>query len=171
MLIGLTGYSRAGKDEVARILVERHGFSRLAFADGIKRFLELQLGGLADFADVDWDEMKKDPEWRELLQRTGVAMREVFGEDVLVDRMHLGHAAAISRCVITDVRFENEAAAIREYGGRIWRVSRPDVGALNGHVSEVGIDAILADQGIDNDGSLDDLAECVEAALSRLMGG
>lgn len=36
MLIGLTGKARAGKDTVAARLVERHGFTRVAFADPLK---------------------------------------------------------------------------------------------------------------------------------------
>jgi dephospho-CoA kinase len=39
MIIGLSGYSRSGKDEVAKILVEDYGFTRIAFADKIRELL------------------------------------------------------------------------------------------------------------------------------------
>ncbi len=39
MIIGLTGYAQSGKDTVANILVERYGFTRVAFADKIREFL------------------------------------------------------------------------------------------------------------------------------------
>ena len=39
--------------------------------------------------------------------------------------------------VVPDVRFANEAEAIRELGGVIVRVERPGVGPLSAHVSEV----------------------------------
>ena len=39
MIIGLTGYAQSGKDSVAKILVEKHGFIRVAFADRIRDFV------------------------------------------------------------------------------------------------------------------------------------
>ena len=36
MKIGLTGYSRVGKDIIANRLVEKHGFTRVAIGDYIK---------------------------------------------------------------------------------------------------------------------------------------
>ena len=38
MIIGLTGYARSGKDTVAQILVDKFGFTRVAFADPIRDF-------------------------------------------------------------------------------------------------------------------------------------
>lgn len=35
-VVGLTGVARSGKDTVGRMLVERYGFTRVAFADGLK---------------------------------------------------------------------------------------------------------------------------------------
>jgi len=78
--------------------------------------------------------------------------------------------------VITDCRFPNEAAAIREAGGVIWRVERPDTfkaltmvnvppkmarkvfdAAWRSHASETEQDGIEANVVLINDGTLDDL--------------
>ena len=62
--------------------------------------------------------------------------------------------------VIPDVRFDNEALAIRKEGGEIWCIARPIAG-LKGeagkHVSEAGVDPKLINKTIDNSGTLDDL--------------
>ena len=42
MLIGLTAKNAAGKDEVARCLVERHGFSYFSLSDLLREELKKQ---------------------------------------------------------------------------------------------------------------------------------
>jgi 50S ribosomal subunit-associated GTPase HflX len=39
MIIGLSGYAQVGKDTVANILVQHHGYKRVAFADKIRECL------------------------------------------------------------------------------------------------------------------------------------
>lgn len=39
MIIGISGYARAGKDEIAKILVEEFDFKRIAFADKLREVL------------------------------------------------------------------------------------------------------------------------------------
>lgn len=59
---------------------------------------------------------------------------------------------------ISDVRFPNEVEAIRERGGRIWRVKRDSIGSGDVHISESGQSEIVADVEIDNNGTVYDLA-------------
>lgn len=71
--------------------------------------------------------------------------------------------------IFTDVRFENEAIAIREHGGLIWRVVRgahaPAASAPPEHASEVGVPDQLVDAVINNlNGTLAELATRVETA-------
>jgi hypothetical protein len=73
--------------------------------------------------------------------------------------------------VITDVRFKNEAEAIRHAGGQVWLVERPGAGlegAAGGHSSEAGIPGHLVNQVVRNIGTLDDLEEAVNAAFHSL---
>ena len=42
--------------------------------------------------------------------------------------------------VFSDVRFPNEADAIKDLGGQIWRVHRTGVAPVNGHPSEIAMD-------------------------------
>jgi hypothetical protein len=119
---------------------------------------------------------------RQFLQLYGTeAHREVFGKDFWVRALlddFLPHGPDDPRwsnvLVITDVRFENEADAIRAYGGEVWEVVRdhnPDRldGALQTHASESGLPSELVDHIIDNSGSLEDLERQVGiACLERL---
>jgi hypothetical protein len=70
--------------------------------------------------------------------------------------------------VITDVRFDNEAKAIIDAGGEVWRVTRPGWRCLAeeaaAHQSEAGVSDHLIARIIDNSGSLDDLRAELSAA-------
>ncbi len=70
--------------------------------------------------------------------------------------------------VISDVRFENEAAKIRAKGGLVWQITRAGAG-LSGaaalHVSEAGVPVALIDRVIPNDGDLEALRLAVAGAI------
>ena len=185
MLIGLAGYARAGKDTVAEILVSEHGFHRIAFADALKGVLaDLNplMGShtrLSDRLEHGWEQAKSEPEVRMLLQRLGMACRNHIRSDVWVDAVFAHIEAAMdnegpARWVISDVRFPDEAAAIRERGGQVWRVERPGFGPVNDHVSESALAAgFHFDQLIANDGTLAvlralvvELADCVAPVVA-----
>lgn len=71
--------------------------------------------------------------------------------------------------VITDIRFENEAAFLRSHNGVIWHIVRPGVQLVNAHSSEAGIDRRPEDALIMNDGSLDQLEQRVRLAWEQLI--
>ena len=170
MIIGLSGYARSGKDEVAKILVQEYGYERVAFADAIRHLLyEMNpivinddvVSNLKDLVDeLGWDDTKKDPEVRLLLQDLGVGARKIIGEDVWVTTA-LRYVASGSKIVVTDVRFPNEAKAIRELDGQMWRITRSGVSAVNNHISENAMDEYKFDQILKNEGTLDELHELV----------
>ncbi len=186
-LIGLTAYAQSGKDAAAAALVE-DGWQRRAFADVLREFAYTlnpliekpasratgiagrKVARLADLVDeYGWDHVKVAyPEARALLQRLGTdAGRRLLGEDVWVDAA----LTALPRhrgVVLTDVRFPNEADAIRARGGVVVRVTRPGVGPVNGHVSETAMDDYVPDVVIANDGTLDDLHAAIrDVATTR----
>jgi hypothetical protein len=150
VIIGLTGRKGHGKDTLARELVVRDEFVRLAFAAALKE----SAAALFDVPVETWDTLKNDPDAyvelagtagliesritvREFLQRYGTeAHRDVFGDDFWIDVMrlkiasHMTTGEAISATggiVVTDVRFENEAKLIRDLGGLVIEVYRPQV--------------------------------------------
>ena len=164
-IIGLTGYAQSGKDTFASILVEKYGYSRIAFADKIRDFLYginpmvacSPTGYLQDLVNlVGWDKAKQEPQVRRLLQDLGISARDLISEDIWVTAA-LSSVSKDQRVVITDVRFENEAAMIKSMGGQLWRVKRSGVGPVNDHVSESEMDGYKVDQIFVNNGTLDDL--------------
>ena len=164
-LIGLIGYAQSGKDTFASILVEKYGYSRIAFADKIRDFLYginpmvgcSPTGYLQDLVNlVGWDKAKQEPQVRRLLQDLGISARELIDEDIWVNAA-LSNVDANDRIVITDVRFENEAAMIKSMGGQLWRIKRSGVGPVNGHVSESEMGGYKVNQIFVNNGSLEEL--------------
>jgi len=158
-IIGFCGYAQSGKDTAAAILTDL-GWDRRAFADPIKEIALAMNPRVGDSTLVEavrhfgWEGAKKSPEVRSLLQRLGTeGGRRHIADDVwtrtLFERPHG------PLLVISDVRFEDEVAAIRSRGGIVVRVQRDGVGPANDHPSE----AIPShDLVIDNDGSVADLA-------------
>jgi len=77
-------------------------------------------------------------------------------------------ADAYPNWIITDVRFPNEADAIRARGGVVIRVNRPTV-VIDQHPSEISLDDYEKfDYIIENTGSLDDLHLNVEEMYRNL---
>lgn len=177
MLIGLTGYAQSGKDTLAKILVEEHGFVRIAFADKIREFLyemnpmvdnvAFEPIYLRDRVDRDgWEVAKQNPHIRRALQNAGVAARKSFGEDFWVQAAFsdVRHSYNI---VVTDVRFKNEADWIKQFeNSYIWRVKRSGVEPVNAHVSESEMDGYKADQIFNNNGTVDDLRDLLTSRLA-----
>lgn len=74
----------------------------------------------------------------------------------------------ISNWIVTDVRFENEAQAIKDRGGVVIRVERgyqnplmPEI-SVDEHPSETSLDNYEFDHVIQNDGSIEELIEKVK---------
>jgi hypothetical protein len=174
-IVGLIGFARSGKDTVAARLVEQHGWTRFAFADALRRValdtdpLVADWHGPSRLGDVvardGWDRAKILPDVRRLLQALGVAVRTHIGPDTWVDVV-LNGMYARGPVVITDVRFLNEAAAIRRHGGRLVRINRPGVDPVNSHVSETELALEPVDLTLSNAGSLDELHSAVDAGIA-----
>lgn len=180
MKIALSGFAGAGKDEAAKVLVNEYCFTRIAFADPMREAMYALdpwvsvCGGHVESlsAAVDrmgWDKAKREyTEIRRLLQVFGTEVgREMFGANFWVD-LAMRNASQFERVVFTDCRFENEAQAVREAGGQVWRITRPGVGPVNGHVSDKGLPDALVDRTIHNEGSVEDLAETIRQVMETL---
>jgi hypothetical protein len=179
MIIGLTGYARSGKDSVAKILVDNYGFNRLAFADKVRGLL-LELDPILEdghhlrsiVKEYGWEIAKAKPEVRRLLQTLGFSARKLFGKNFWIHNCLDEIAPAnyyIHNFVVTDVRFTNEAEAIKEKGGQLWRVNRPGVKAINDHISESELDNYPVDCIFVNYTSIEDLELSVKTRMQGLL--
>jgi hypothetical protein len=175
MIIGLSGYAGTGKDTVAKVLIDNHGYRRIAFADAIRDSLYVlnpivregfRVQGLVD--SYGWDNAKvKNLELRRLLQVYGSEVgRERYGNGFWVNQALKGISNSLEKIVITDVRFPNEADAIKMYDkAQIWRVARPGVAPINSHISETAMDTYLCNHTIVNDSGKNDLEKTIELLL------
>lgn len=180
-LIALCGLHGAGKDTVADALPAR----KLAFADVLYREVaeafdfmvpdlkcretkevalrSLRLtrcwyDGFLEFnGSEDW-EAPRSP--RQILQWWG-DYRRAQDPDYFVRRTREAVEFAGYQgqpVVLTDCRFPNEAAMVRQLGGQIWQVVRPGHNPqCNGHASENDGSAFKPDVVIINNGTLDEL--------------
>lgn len=195
MVIGLAGRMGSGKDTVCELMQELHGGEvlRRAFADPLKISAARALGFVgSEQAAVDYCNMLKeqgtiavfqgddaltDITGRQFLQWYGTeAHRNVFGQDFWIDASlplfrteadFFGTDPKEDIVVFTDVRFPNEAARIKEWGGEVWEVIRFNDEA-DEHLSEQKLPARLVNATIDNRGTYDDLRAVVAASLTVL---
>ena len=178
MIIGLSGYAQSGKDSTAELLCLNYGYRRIAFADAMRQALMIinpkldSITHVSDFVeDYGWDIAKKNPEVRRLLQVLGTDFgRKMLGDDVWI-KIALSDIKTEDKVVISDVRFPNEADAIRKLGGVVWRINRRNHSAVNGHASEHAMDNYMFNHVIYNDGTLDDLSDEVFMLAKHLNLG
>lgn len=177
-LVGLIGKKRVGKDTFAAVLVEEFGFARVAFADPLKE-MALTIDPLISDAPAPnaawspmrltpavmmdgWERVKDDyPEARRFLQRLGDGVRQFdpeFWSNAGMQEAACNRAEGFP-VVITDVRYPNEAAAIREAGGILVRIERPGVDDGDTHASETALDEYREDAIVLNYFGLDALRE------------
>ncbi len=178
LLIGLTGRARSGKTTAAKHLIHMHGMIHYAFAMPLKGMLangfnltDAHLEGRLKEQPLPW--LGKSP--RELLQTLGTEWdRGLVHGDLwlLLAEQNLHNLASLlpeaPGAVISDVRFENEAEFIRQRGGVVIHIQRPNAPGVAAHSSEAGIAIHDNDLVIHNDGELADLFNHIEQALDMV---
>ena len=123
---------------------------------------DMTRGAILSYA---WLEAPHSP--RQILQWWGTeyrrAQRVNYWLDLLRDRIRQLHALdGRSRFVITDCRFENEAAMIRAMGGVVWQITRTDVQPVEGqHASATDGTKLHPSVVIDNSSTLHSLREAM----------
>ena len=108
---------------------------------------------------------------REFLQKIGTeAIRDGLHTNAWVNALFADYTDT-SQWIITDTRFPNEAQSIKDRGGIVIRVIRPEVcqddesSMLPKHPSETALDDWIFDFVIFNDGTLQDLEVSVSQVL------
>ncbi len=184
-LVGITGKKRSGKDTLADFLGYINYVKR-GFADPLKE-AAVHIFGLPirAFDGKNKDREKVNEFWgmspREMLQKLGTeACRDGICPDIWIKRMEL-ELLRNDRVVIPDVRFENEAEFIRENGGFLIHVIRPDswyvkagkkLGLIreDNHRSEVPVKFVEGlDEKIVNDKSLAELERALWGVVTKRM--
>lgn len=87
---------------------------------------------------------------REFLQYFGTEVGRSIDKDLWIKALMYSYGRdKESHWIVPDVRFPNEADAIRDAGGVLWKIERDGSGAGN-HISEKLIDDIMVDIIIEN---------------------
>jgi hypothetical protein len=164
-LIAFCGLAGSGKSTAADHLVAKHHFRRVRFAAPIKRMVRCLLieagAGLMEAVEMVDGNLKettsdlvggKSP--RYLMQTLGTEWgRDVVATDIwrkiLLSKVsrHLQEGHSV---VVDDLRFENEAEALKQAGFTIIAVKRPGIAPVEAHSSEkqpITFDRILLNNG------------------------
>ncbi|MBL8518222.1 MAG: hypothetical protein JNM76_14770 [Betaproteobacteria bacterium] len=182
ILIGLCGWSRAGKDTIAQYLEREHSFHTTAFAEPLRAMLAEswqlfpeQLHGAAKDEPIATLQNRKP---RDFMQSLGDWYLAAFGPRALIANVAdiwrdlQDPKAEAPGLVVSDCRTTAEIEFVQESGGVIWWVGRPDTGSINQHRTEHvdSLQAALHRPGVDvdlqNTGTVHDLISQVENALA-----
>lgn len=181
-LIAFTGKAGSGKSTAAKYLVDSYGYTRIRFADGLKRMLIEGLGVDPRYVDGDL----KEAVCPELCGRTArhamVTLGTEWGRELihpniwvraLDTQMYKLISQGRTKFVIDDCRFLNEADFVRRFsaGGtirsRIIRVVRPDTD-MGSHKSETEMDKIESDYILCNGTTIESMKLTLDSMLNMI---
>ena len=179
MIIAICGHKFSGKSTVASLLHYATGYPVVSFADKLKDITCVLSGCTREqLEDYDFKETQlvpdylrpycgsaEKPTFRAFLQHFGSEIMRGVNDNIWID-------CTLSNCgkdaIISDCRFPNEAKAVKERGGIVIKVVRPDVKASDSHQSETLIDEIDADYTLFNDTTLENLVANVDSIVRLL---
>lgn len=181
-ILGLTGYKQSGKSTLAGVAREGFNFKQTGFATPLKELIwnlwpefsyDHLYGGLKEEVLMVYGKS-----FREIAQVVGTDMFRNYDPDVWVRatrtaidlyKFQMGKAAR--DLVLDDIRFDNEAALIRELGGQVWEVVRPGQVQEDGHASEQGLLASSVDMVILNAFGLDEYIAMCNRKVKEFVDG
>jgi len=172
-IIGFTGSKGSGKSTAAEALFDNA--IQVNFADPLKDMFEKiipyrVLYGNSQERDTHYVQDTKATA-RKALQNVGIAMRELdpdfwvklWAKKVeAIKRQYPLNPKVYKFWTIGDVRFENEAKYIRDLGGCIIHIHRPNSSENDNHVSELALPDIYVDVTVENNGSIKQLHQKVK---------
>ena len=207
MIVGLVGWIGSGKNTVANILTEKHNFNPDSFAAPLKDATANIFNWPRKTLEGDTDHSRHfrecvDPYWanklsiknftpRLALQIVGTELfREHFHPRIWLDSLeHRYIASGQKPTIITDCRFRNELAFVKQMGGFTIRVKRGEephwtelakqaqegdafaeqqLSDIGIHASEWDHTGVLVDFIIENNGTLEQLTDKVNSVAKVL---
>ena len=196
LIIGVCGKKSHGKNAVANILYTHYGYQRIAFADHVKQVCMSTWGFLYNQLEDAALKEQVDPRWgfspRQAMQMVGTGMGRKMHPDTWVRKVmdtiktaQMGHPVQVpgidgtlitkhspdkktpyNHWCVSDVRYPNEAEAIRAERGRVIKVVRSGMPDTDTFESEMSVDGVDGDDLIQNDGSLEDLTNAVTSLVN-----
>jgi predicted kinase len=175
-VLGIVGLKGSGKGVVAARLVTKHNFKVVKFADPLKDMLRVL--GLNDY-DLEGEGKEKanglvcgrTP--RHAMQTLGTEWgRNHIGDEIWIEAW-LRRAVAVQENVVADdVRFGNEAAAIKAANGLLVKVVPQDNNfPTQNHPSETEVNSIFTDFVIMNDRvNLNELHKRTDEVMDLIHG-
>ncbi len=207
MIIGLVGWIGSGKNTVADILSSQHNYKKDSFAAPLKDVTANIFNWPRKTLEGDTDHSRHfrecvDPYWANKLQIKNFTPRlalQIVGTELFREHFHpkiwldsLEHryiASGSTPTVITDCRFRNELAFIKQMGGFTIRVKRGEdpywtelakqaqdgdafaeqqLADIGIHASEWDHTGILVDFIIENNGTLEQLHDKIKSVTKVL---
>ncbi len=185
LLIGLSGKAGSGKSTAGEYLRKVHGYHNFAFADALKDtvgtafgFSEEQLfGDLKEVIDPRWG---VSPRW--CLQWLGTEILRSRFPDIWIRHLRQDildfHSTNGQRpIVVIDVRFRDEAEALKRLGAvliRIERANAPPAQGIPNHISEYALDgwegwrAGRGNPVLHNDGPIEKLYSSLDEVVAMI---
>jgi hypothetical protein len=163
-IIALTAPKHTGKTVAADYLVKEHGFVKHNFKDALVAELKeyygetlqmilktYELTGLegVDYKTIDNLFVFKPPLVRALMRDHGMMRRSEYPDYWVNQWQYRVEDNWRTTFVTDDLRFTNEAQAVKDLGGTIIRLTRPDMVNTDTHPSETEMKQIKADYTIE----------------------
>ena len=167
-------------DNVDNILPITCMWEKHAFADKLKECASIILGVprfmfesgefKESFTSLPLSNKEGEPMTnREFLQYFGTEVGRSIDKDLWIKALMYSYGRdKESHWIIPDVRFPNEADAIRNAGGVLWKIEREGSGAGN-HISEKLIDDIMVDIIIENNLDMKYYIKAITMAYNNTM--
>jgi hypothetical protein len=182
-IVGISGKKQSGKDTFAKYLINNLGYTKVSFAEPIKKYLYIlnplvvANDGFTTFRyqtliDTYGDDIAKEKfkEVRRLQQVFGTeVVRDNLGQDFWIDLAFKKiEEQKLEKVVITDIRFPNETLAINREMGLLIKIKSNRLQHNDKHASEQDLPDYHFDRIVENNRSLEEYEETIKSVCKEL---
>lgn len=174
MIIAFSGYAKSGKDTAASMIQEMYpSFKIKKFSGKLKEIASILTGIPQDLFESQTFKETMIGGWdmtgREFLQKLGTdAIRDGLHKDAWVMSLFSDYHEK-DNWLITDCRFPNEFDYVHLFGGKVIRIVRSGIDAVNAHPSETALDKHAFDYILYNDGDIETFKFDVKKMMQKIM--